>query len=144
MEGKILDRVVDTTGMDRSTARRMLTGPRLPDPTGPGVIEADAVARCGPTLIGRVHPDIDDDRHRHRMDREPLDLRGTRPHRGSACGHRAGWTSNNSRPWPVESIWKACNRQSTDWQRRSSTIHHALTIRETRRTVATFSPGDLD
>jgi transposase InsO family protein len=30
--GKILDRVVDTTGMGRSTARRMLTGPRLPDP----------------------------------------------------------------------------------------------------------------
>lgn len=29
---KILDRVVDTTGMGRSTARRMLTGPRLPDP----------------------------------------------------------------------------------------------------------------
>jgi hypothetical protein len=31
-KGKILDRVVDTTGMDRSTARRMLTGPPLPDP----------------------------------------------------------------------------------------------------------------
>ena len=30
--GKILDRVVDTTGMGRSTARRMLTGPALPDP----------------------------------------------------------------------------------------------------------------
>jgi len=30
--GKILDRVVDTTGMGRSTARRMMTGPRLPDP----------------------------------------------------------------------------------------------------------------
>ena len=30
--GKILDRVVETTGMGRSTARRMLTGPRLPDP----------------------------------------------------------------------------------------------------------------
>ena len=30
--GKILDRVVDTTGMGRSTARRMLTGSRLPDP----------------------------------------------------------------------------------------------------------------
>jgi len=30
--GKILDRVVATTGMGRSTARRMLTGPRLPDP----------------------------------------------------------------------------------------------------------------
>ena len=29
---KILDRVVATTGMGRSTARRMLTGPRLPDP----------------------------------------------------------------------------------------------------------------
>jgi len=29
---KILDRVVDTTGMGRSTARRMLTGPKLPDP----------------------------------------------------------------------------------------------------------------
>ncbi|WP_370328493.1 hypothetical protein [Candidatus Mycobacterium methanotrophicum] len=29
---KILDRVVGTTGMGRSTARRMLTGPRLPDP----------------------------------------------------------------------------------------------------------------
>ena len=31
-KGRILDRVVDTTGMGRSTARRMLTGPRLPDP----------------------------------------------------------------------------------------------------------------
>ena len=31
-EGRILDRVVATTGMGRSTARRMLTGPRLPDP----------------------------------------------------------------------------------------------------------------
>ncbi len=31
-KGKILDRVVSTTGMGRSTARRMLTGPRLPDP----------------------------------------------------------------------------------------------------------------
>ncbi|WP_181023472.1 MULTISPECIES: integrase catalytic domain-containing protein [Mycobacteriaceae] len=30
--GKILDRVVSTTGMGRSTARRMLTGPKLPDP----------------------------------------------------------------------------------------------------------------
>lgn len=30
--GKILDRVVATTGMVRSTARRMLTGPALPDP----------------------------------------------------------------------------------------------------------------
>jgi len=30
--GKILDRVVDTTRMGRSTARRMLTGPVLPDP----------------------------------------------------------------------------------------------------------------
>ena len=30
--GKILDRVVETTGMGRSTARRMLTGPRLPSP----------------------------------------------------------------------------------------------------------------
>lgn len=30
--GKILDRVVQTTGMGRSTARRMLSGPRLPDP----------------------------------------------------------------------------------------------------------------
>lgn len=28
----ILDRVVATTGMGRSTARRMLTGPKLPDP----------------------------------------------------------------------------------------------------------------
>jgi hypothetical protein len=28
----ILDKVADTTGMGRSTARRMLTGPRLPDP----------------------------------------------------------------------------------------------------------------
>jgi hypothetical protein len=32
-KGKILDRVVSTTGMGRSTARRMLTGPRLPDPS---------------------------------------------------------------------------------------------------------------
>lgn len=31
-KGKILDRVVATTGMGRSTARRALTGPRLPDP----------------------------------------------------------------------------------------------------------------
>jgi hypothetical protein len=31
-KGKILDRVVATTGMGRSTARRMLSGPRLPDP----------------------------------------------------------------------------------------------------------------
>jgi hypothetical protein len=31
-KGEILDRVVTTTGMGRSTARRMLTGPRLPDP----------------------------------------------------------------------------------------------------------------
>ena len=31
-KGKILDRVVSTTGMGRSTARRMLSGPRLPDP----------------------------------------------------------------------------------------------------------------
>lgn len=30
--GRILDRVVETTGMGRSTARRMLRGPRLPDP----------------------------------------------------------------------------------------------------------------
>jgi hypothetical protein len=30
--GRILDRVVATTGMGRSTARRMLTGPRLPEP----------------------------------------------------------------------------------------------------------------
>jgi hypothetical protein len=29
---KVLDRVVATTGMGRSTARRALTGPRLPDP----------------------------------------------------------------------------------------------------------------
>jgi hypothetical protein len=31
-KSKILDRVVATTGMGRSTARRMLTGPGLPDP----------------------------------------------------------------------------------------------------------------
>lgn len=31
-KGRILDRVVATTGMGRSTARRMLAGPRLPDP----------------------------------------------------------------------------------------------------------------
>ena len=30
-KGKVLDRVVATTGMGRSTARRMLTGPRLAD-----------------------------------------------------------------------------------------------------------------
>lgn len=30
--GRILDEVVETTGMGRSTARRMLTGPPLPDP----------------------------------------------------------------------------------------------------------------
>jgi hypothetical protein len=33
-KSKILDRVVATTGMGRSTARRMLTGPKLPDPAG--------------------------------------------------------------------------------------------------------------
>lgn len=33
-KGAILDRVVETTGMGRSTARRMLTGPQLPDPAG--------------------------------------------------------------------------------------------------------------
>jgi hypothetical protein len=32
----ILGRVVATTGMGRSTARRMLTGPKLPDPARPG------------------------------------------------------------------------------------------------------------
>jgi hypothetical protein len=31
-KSKILDRVVATTGMGRSSARRMLTGPKLPDP----------------------------------------------------------------------------------------------------------------
>jgi len=31
-KSRILNRVVATTGMGRSTARRMLTGPRLPDP----------------------------------------------------------------------------------------------------------------
>ena len=31
-KSKILDRVVATTGMGRSTARRMLSGPRLADP----------------------------------------------------------------------------------------------------------------
>lgn len=30
--GRILDEVVETTGMGRSTARRLLSGPRLPDP----------------------------------------------------------------------------------------------------------------
>lgn len=30
--GEILDRVVETTGVGRSTARRLLTGPALPDP----------------------------------------------------------------------------------------------------------------
>lgn len=30
--GRILDRVTETTGMGRSTARRLLSGPRLPDP----------------------------------------------------------------------------------------------------------------
>jgi hypothetical protein len=30
--GRILDRVVETTGMGRSTARRMLSGATLPDP----------------------------------------------------------------------------------------------------------------
>lgn len=30
--GRILDEVMATTGMGRSTARRMLTGPPLPDP----------------------------------------------------------------------------------------------------------------
>ncbi|MDZ7578187.1 MAG: hypothetical protein U0904_08445 [Candidatus Nanopelagicales bacterium] len=34
-KGKILDRVVDTTGMGRPAARRMLAGPRLPDPAEP-------------------------------------------------------------------------------------------------------------
>ena len=31
-KGQILDQVVDTTGMGRSTARRLLSGPQLPDP----------------------------------------------------------------------------------------------------------------
>lgn len=31
-KGAILDRVMVTTGMGRSTARRMLTGPKLPHP----------------------------------------------------------------------------------------------------------------
>ena len=31
-KGRILDEVIATTGMGRSTARRMLTGPALPDP----------------------------------------------------------------------------------------------------------------
>ena len=31
---QVLDRVVETTGMGRSTARRMLTGPKLTDPAG--------------------------------------------------------------------------------------------------------------
>ena len=31
-KGEILDRVVTLTGMGRSTARRMLGGPQLPDP----------------------------------------------------------------------------------------------------------------
>ncbi|WP_218189311.1 hypothetical protein, partial [Tersicoccus phoenicis] len=31
-KAKILDEVMATTGMGRSTARRMLTGPRLPAP----------------------------------------------------------------------------------------------------------------
>lgn len=33
-KGSILDQAVATTGMGRSTARRMLTGPSLPDPAG--------------------------------------------------------------------------------------------------------------
>jgi len=33
-KGRILDEVTTTTGMGRSTARRMLTGPPLPDPAG--------------------------------------------------------------------------------------------------------------
>ncbi len=33
-KGRILDEVAATTGMGRSTARRMLTGPALPDPAG--------------------------------------------------------------------------------------------------------------
>ena len=32
--GRILDKVMTTTGVGRSTARRMLTGPVLPDPGG--------------------------------------------------------------------------------------------------------------
>ena len=47
-KSKILDHVVATTGMARSTARRMLTGPdierpRVPDPEGtrPGIEEPD-------------------------------------------------------------------------------------------------------
>lgn len=31
-KARILDEVMTTTGMGRSTARRMLSGPRLPDP----------------------------------------------------------------------------------------------------------------
>jgi hypothetical protein len=42
-------------------------------PEAPGVIEADTVAHCGPTLIARVRPHPDDDRCRDRLDREHLD-----------------------------------------------------------------------
>jgi len=42
-KGKILDRVVVTAGMGRSTARRMLADPRLPDP--PEQVETGAPLR---------------------------------------------------------------------------------------------------
>jgi hypothetical protein len=31
-KGRILDEIVSTTGVDRSTARRLVPGPKLPDP----------------------------------------------------------------------------------------------------------------
>jgi hypothetical protein len=45
--GRILDRVVEATGMGRSTARRMLRGPRLPAPKGP-----DRQAQCQAPGVG--------------------------------------------------------------------------------------------
>ncbi len=42
-------------------------------PKVPGVIEADTVAHCGPTLIGEFARTPDDDRRGHRLDRERFD-----------------------------------------------------------------------
>jgi hypothetical protein len=46
-KGRILDQVMGTTGVGRSTARRLLTGPALPDP----VNQVDGRAmRPGPSV----------------------------------------------------------------------------------------------
>ena len=44
-KGRILDEVMTTTGMGRSTARRMLTGPRLPE--SPGQVDGRSLRARG-------------------------------------------------------------------------------------------------